>query len=515
MGKEQAKPGKPQRKSLIDLAKYSIDPNVLKMMPKALASKYMVLPLYLNGQVLFVAMPDPQNIVAIDAIRREANIHAIIPLYADKDDIQAAIDRHYGLQERVSDIVTEIQKDRLSKGGEGGEESPDLEAMAEQAPVIKLVNHVIMRAIQEKCSDIHFEPDEKVLRVRCRQDGVLQEHYAFQKSLESSLIARIKITSGMDISEKRKPQDGRIKYKLESKQIDIRVNSLPTLYGENVVMRLLDKSSVTKTLGELGMEQSVYNNFNKLIHEPYGIFLVTGPTGSGKSTTLYAGLNTINDIHKNIVTVEDPVEYDVDLVRQTQVNTKVGLTFAAGLRAILRQDPDVIMVGEIRDTETAEIATQSALTGHLVLSTLHTNDAAGAITRLADMGIQHFLIASSVLGVLAQRLVRKICTNCKEEDKVPEAAYEELGIKDKKMKFYIGKGCDQCNDLKYMGRTAIHELFVMNEKIRNLIVAKATQGEIAAAAEEAGMKTLRQAGLELAAQGITSLEEVLKVTRQG
>jgi len=350
------------------------------------------------------------------------------------------------------------------------------------------------------------------LRVRYRIDGILRENYVFQKDLESAVVARVKITSGMDIAEKRKPQDGRMRFRLESKQIDVRVSSLPTIYGENLVLRLLDKTSVKKDLRSLGMDSEILESFGKIIQTPYGIILVTGPTGSGKSTTLYAALNTVNEIDKNIVTVEDPVEYDLELIRQTQVNPKVGLTFATGLRSILRQDPDIIMVGEIRDPETAEIAVQAALTGHLVFSTLHTNDACGAITRLMDMGIQPFLIASSVVGVLAQRLVRRICTHCKEEDVTPPALLQELGIEDSTERFYIGRGCKECHSLGYSGRVAIHELVITTPEIRNAISSRAVQSEIQQLALSQGMKMLRQAGIEKARQGITTLQEVIKAT---
>lgn len=502
-----------RKKSLIDLAKYSIEPNILSLLPKAQAAKILALPLYLNGQVLFVAMANPQDITAIDEIRRLTKIHAIIPMFAPKEDILIALDRHYGLQQRVQDIVHEIEKERIEQiSEEETKPDKDLQAIAEQAPIIKLVNHVILRAVQDKCSDIHFEPDEKVLRVRCRQDGVLQENYVFNKEMESAILARLKITAGMDIAEKRKPQDGRIRFRLESKQIDVRVSSLPTHYGENIVLRLLDKSAVRMNLTALGMDPEALEIFDKLIRYPYGIVLVTGPTGSGKSTTLYAALNAINDVSKNIVTVEDPIEYDLELIRQTQVNPKVGLTFASGLRSILRQDPDIIMVGEIRDLETAEIASQAALTGHLVFSTLHTNDACGAVTRLADMGIQPFLIASSVIGVVAQRLVRKICPHCKEKTHVPPALLQELGVEDRSTPFYAGKGCDKCNHQRYSGRIAIHELFVMTDEIRDLIVARAPQSEIAEVARKQGMKNLRDSGLNKARQGVTTLEEILKVT---
>jgi len=509
--KKDTQPG--NQKPLLDLSKYSIDPNVLKLFPKAMASKLFALPLYLNGQVLFAVMANPQDIHAIDKIRQLTKIHAIIPMFAPKEDILAAIDRHYGLQEKVTDIVHEIQKEQLEQviAEPVKEAQADLQTMAEQAPVIKLVNHVILRAVQDRCSDIHFEPDERVLRVRCRQDGILQENYVFQKEMQSAILARIKITAGMDIAEKRKPQDGRIRFHLESKQIDVRVSSLPTQYGENIVLRLLDKTAVRMTLPELGMDGETLERFHKLIKVPYGIILVTGPTGSGKSTTLYASLNAINSVEKNIVTVEDPIEYDLELIRQTQVNPKVGLTFATGLRAILRQDPDIIMVGEIRDMETAEIAAQSALTGHLVFSTLHTNTACGAITRLTDMGIQPFLIASSVVGVLAQRLVRKICDHCRHEIKVPPALLQEFGLP-MHTPFYEGKGCDRCQQMKYHGRTTIHELAIISDEIREMIISRTSEEEIFKIARKQGMKTLRESGIEKAKQGITSLEEVIKVT---
>ncbi|MCB9799393.1 MAG: type II/IV secretion system protein [Candidatus Omnitrophica bacterium] len=503
----------PVKKPLINVIQHVVEPKVLQLIPKNLASKYALIPLYQNGEVLFVAMADPKDIHAIDAVRRSTKIHAIIPTYAPKQDVLAAIDRNYGLQEKMHDILRDVQKERMEEGVlPAGESEKQEKINAEQAPVIKLVNHLFMQAIQDRCSDIHIEPDERVLRVRCRKDGVLHENFVFQKDLESAIIARIKIAAGMDIAEKRKPQDGRIRFNLESKQIDVRVSSLPTLYGENIVMRLLDKSTVKIDLQGLGMKPSILSGFDQLIRSPHGILLVTGPTGSGKSTTLYAGLNTINDIEKNIVTVEDPIEYDLELIRQTQINPKVGLTFASGLRSILRQDPDVIMVGEIRDQETAEIAIQAALTGHLVLSTLHTNDACGAITRLQDMGIQPFLISTAIIGVLAQRLVRTICKDCKEVYKPPVELLQDLGIGDEQTVFYEGKGCKSCDQKKYIGRTAIHELLIISPEIRDMVTARKPQSEISAMALQQGMCTLREAGLEKARQGITTLQEVLKAT---
>ncbi len=507
-------PGRASIKPLIDVAKCVIDPVILKLIPKDLAAKYSLIPLYQNAQVLFVAMADPKDIKAIDEIRHRTQLHAIIPLFAPKEDILSAIDHHYGLQERVQDILREVQKEKLEEGEDPNsqEKAQDLQAMAAQAPVIKLVNHLLLQAVHEKASDIHMEPDEKVLRVRYRIDGILRENFVFEKELESAIIARIKISSGLDIAEKRKPQDGRMRFRLESRQIDVRVSSLPTIYGENIVLRLLDKSSVKKDLKSLGMDSAILEPFEKLIQTPYGIMLVTGPTGSGKSTTLYAALNTVNEIDKNIVTVEDPVEYDLELIRQTQVNAKVGLTFAAGLRSILRQDPDIIMVGEIRDPETAEIAVQAALTGHLVFSTLHTNDACGAVVRLTDMGIQPFLIASSVVGVLAQRLVRKLCTHCKEPFVPPAVLLNELNLDDQNAHFFMGRGCKECRNLGYSGRTAIYELLIITPEIRDLITARAAQSDILRIALQQGMKLLRHAGLEKAKAGLTSLQEVIKAT---
>jgi len=472
-----------------NLKDFFVEPDVLKLIPKPVAVKHTLLPLFLHGEVLHISMANPKDLTAIDEIRRSTKVRAIIPHASSKEDLLESIDRNYGSLDNVHDIVQEIEKEKMEQGvGFQMGQQEDLAAIAEQAPIIKLVNHVIMQAIHEKISDIHFEPDEKLLRVRFRKDGVLQENHQFQKELESAILARVKIISGMDIAEKRKPQDGRIKIVLESKKIDIRVSSLPTLYGENIVLRLLDKSVVSPKLED-------------------------GPTGSGKSTTLFAGLSEINDMEKNIVTIEDPIEYDMHLIRQTQVNPKIGLTFATGLRSILRQDPDVVMVGEIRDKETAEIAIQAALTGHLVLSTLHTNDACGAITRLIDMGIPPYLIASSVVGVLAQRLVRKLCENCKQPIEVPDTLVKELGVSQKKPVFYEGKGCKQCRDFKYAGRTSIHELVVVTDSMRELITRQASEAELSAQARKQGMKDLRESGVEKALRGVTSLEEVLKATR--
>jgi len=511
--KKSASPGKDP---VLDLAQHVISLDVLKLIPQAAAIKHTLLPLYREDEILHVAMVDPKDLFVIDEMRRITQVRAVIPHAFSRPEILSAIDRCYHKQHNVQDIVQEIHKEKLEAGEIAALASAvrrdDLASMAEQAPVIKLVNQMILHAIHDNVSDIHFEPEEDKFRVRFRLDGILQESYTFKKDIESAILARVKITSGMDIAERRKPQDGRMKMVLESKTIDVRVSSLPTLYGENIVLRLLDKTSVSKDLKDLGMEGRILKDFSRLIRYPYGVLLVTGPTGSGKSTTLYAALSTINDMEKNIVTVEDPIEYNIELVRQTQVNPKIGLTFASGLRSILRQDPDVIMVGEIRDLETAEIAVQAALTGHLVLSTLHTNDATGAVTRLTDMGIQPFLISSSVIGILAQRLIRKLCAHCKAPAATPENLLAELGVSDKRAVFYDAKGCEKCRHTKYSGRTSIHEFFVMTDEIRELITKRASELEIRSVAQKQGMKTLREAGLEKARLGITSIEEVLDVT---
>jgi type II secretion system protein E len=386
-----------------------------------------------------------------------------------------------------------------------------LEKEAEQAPVVKLVNMILIQAVKDKASDIHIEPDEDKLRVRFRIDGILHEVSTPPKNLQGVVISRIKILSKMDIAESRKPQDGRMQLRMENKRLDVRVNSFPTIHGENIVMRLLDKSSVLLGLQDLGIAGKDFEELNKLIHLPYGIILVTGPTGSGKTTTLYSSLATINSMELNIITVEDPVEYELPLIRQTQVNPKAGLTFATGLRAILRQDPDVIMVGEIRDKETADIAVQASLTGHLVFSTLHTNDAPSALPRLIDMGVETFLLATSIYGILAQRLVRAICKDCKEPYQPTAELLKELGIKEKAA-FYKGKGCPACKGSGYAGRMGIYELLIMSEQLRKMVVARASTDEIRAEARKEGMRTLREDGLEKAKAGITTIEEVLRVT---
>lgn len=494
----------------MDISNYLIDPKVLELVPENFARKNLLIPLFKIGDTLTVAMVDPMDVFALDELRLKVRCEVESVVVAEKD-LLMALDQYYGAKGTMEEVVKSIDKAKL--GLKEGEEPElkTLEGLVEEAPVVKLVNLMIMEAINAGASDIHIEPDENILRTRYRVDGILHEVTSPPKHLQSAVVSRIKILSGMDIAEKRVPQDGRFQLKLENRQIDCRVSTVPTVYGENVVIRLLDLTSILLGLGELGLSPEALSVYEKLIRKSYGIILVTGPTGSGKTTTLYSSLNTINSPEKNIITIEDPIEYRLELVRQMQVNPKAGLTFANGLRSILRQDPDIIMVGEIRDLDTAEISIQAALTGHLVFSTLHTNDAPGAITRLVDMGVEPFLIASSIIGVVAQRLVRKICQDCKEPY-VP-SFLKNMGLSEK-TKFFRGKGCKKCMNTGYRGRLGIFELMIPNDQIRALAVAKASATEIRKAALKSGMVTMRDDGVEKVKSGITTLEEVLRVTQE-
>lgn len=497
----------------MDLSDYLIDASVIKLVPESLAHKYKLIPLFKIEETLTVAMADPRDINALDQVRLQSKCE-VEPVLATETAIKNAIDQYYSVGAGVEEVIKQMDEVK-SKAKDRVISKEELARIAEDAPVIKLVNLIFIQAVKDKASDIHIEPEEKLLRVRYRIDGVLHEGVKPPKSLEAAITSRIKVLAKMDIAEKRKPQDGRIQLKMQGRDIDLRVSSFPTVYGENIVIRLLDKTSVLLGLAELGMRSATLEVYDKLIKRPFGIILVTGPTGCGKTTTLYASLSIINSAEKNIITIEDPVEYQLNMIRQTQINPKAGLTFASGLRSILRQDPDIIMVGEVRDIETAEIAIQAALTGHLVFSTLHTNDAAGALTRLIDMGIEPFLISSSIIGVLAQRLVRVICPKCKEKLIPTEAMLEDLQLKRADdIAFYRGKGCPHCRDTGYIGRTGIFELLVINDDIKKLIIAKAPVDEIKKEAIASGMKTLRDDGIEKALAGVTSVEEALRVTHE-
>ncbi|MDD5432127.1 MAG: type II secretion system ATPase GspE [Candidatus Omnitrophica bacterium] len=494
----------------IDLSDYLIDPDVIKFIPESIAMKYRVVPLFKIGDSLTIAMADPQDIIAMDEIRIKSGLSSIDVVLSTEEMIQRIIDQYYGSIGSTQELIKGLTEEKMEEQLKQGKRLSDI---AEEAPVIKLVNLIIMQAVKERASDIHIEPGESSVLIRFRVDGILHEAQNIPKHLQSALCSRVKIMAKMDISQTRIPQDGRIQLKMENKNLDLRVSTFPTMHGENIVLRILDKTSVLLGLAELGFQELDLKAFDKLIKHPNGIILVTGPTGSGKTTTLYAALSTINDIGKNIITIEDPVEYEIPLIRQTQVNVQAGLTFANGLRSILRQDPDIVMVGEIRDKETAEIAIQASLTGHLVLSTLHTNDAASSLTRLLDMGIEPYLIASSVIGILAQRLVRVICPKCKVNYTPSEEVIKDLNIEEK-VEFSRGKGCMHCKNTGYMGRKGIFELLVINDEIKNLVTAKANAAQIKKVAVSNGMRTLYEDGIEKIKKGITTAEEVLRVTEE-
>ena len=495
----------------VDLSDYLIDPEVIKLIPESLAKKHKAVPLFKIAETLTVAMVDPQDIAAIDQIRKKSNAGSVEPVLSTPDMIQKVIDQYYGALGGVDELVKNFAKED-SKGVEAN--SQDLAAIAEDVPVIKLANLIIAQAVKDRASDIHIEPAENNILIRYRIDGILHKIRELPRHLQNALASRIKVMASMDIAETRRAQDGRIQLKAENKNLDLRVSFFPTIYGENIVIRILDKSSVLLGLAELGLSSENLQAFDKIIRKPNGIILVTGPTGSGKTTTLYGALSAINSNEKNIITIEDPVEYELNLIRQTQVNPKAGVTFANGLRNILRQDPDIIMVGEIRDKETADVAIQASLTGHLVFSTLHTNDAVSALTRLLDMKIETFLLSTSIVAVLAQRLVRAICLKCKEEYIPSEAVLKGLKLAEK-IKFYKGKGCRRCKDTGFAGRIGIFELLLIDEQIRNMIIEKASAGEIKKKAIASGMKTLYEDGMDKVKSGITTIEEVLRGTEEG
>jgi general secretion pathway protein E len=460
------------------------------------------LPLRMDGSVLVLAMADPLDVESIHAVRTVTGL-AVRPEIALEGDLMEALERYYGEEEQREDEFIR---------GEGEEEQADLEHlrdMASEAPVIRMVNAMIAQAVEKRASDIHIEPFEKEFRVRYRVDGVLQAQEAPPKELKAAIISRLKLMARLNIAERRLPQDGRIKIKTLGREVDLRVSTLPTLYGESVVMRLLDRSAGDfYDLRNLGFDDHMLARMEHFTALPHGIFLVTGPTGSGKSTTLYSALKRINDGLRKIITIEDPVEYQLDGINQIHVNTQIGLTFATGLRHIVRQDPDVIMVGEIRDRETADVAIRSALTGHFVYSTLHTNDAPSAITRLTDMGVENYLICSSVVAVLAQRLVRLICPRCRRPDG------ERLSPSGQTVPHFRGAGCDACFGTGYVGRVGIFEMMELNDSIRKLIMSGADASDLTVAARGNGMRNLREDGWLKVAQGVTTADEVMRVTQE-
>ncbi len=483
------------------------DKELLSALPEQIVRRHKIIPIKKEGNKLVVAMADPLNVVAVDDIRLITGCF-IEPVAANERDIEAVIQKYYGLpqlEKAFKDIeVMEPEKIQLE---------PE-DTLVDEGPVVRMVNTIITQAITEQASDVHIEPGDENVRVRYRIDGMLQEVMALPRKSRGALVSRIKILSDLNIAERRIPQDGRIQIKYNEREVDLRVSTMPTVFGEKVVIRLLDKSARILQVEQLGFQAGNREGLNNILKNSYGMVLVTGPTGSGKSTTLYAILKSLSTPEKNVITVEDPVEYILDGVNQTQINPKVGLTFATGLRSILRQDPDIIMVGEIRDRETAAIAVQAATTGHLVLSTLHTNDAAGAVTRMIDMGVEPFLVASSVLGVVAQRLIRICCRNCREPYLLPPDAPERgfIGLPaGSEITLYKGKGCSHCNGTGYRDRISIQEVLQITPKIRELVNQRASADEIKRQAVAEGMVTLKEDGVQKALQGLTTIQEVLRV----
>ncbi|MBI5789431.1 MAG: type II secretion system ATPase GspE [Candidatus Schekmanbacteria bacterium] len=500
----------------LPLAEFSdTQPIGIRFNPKFI-QQHRFFPLEMNGNELSVLMADPLDLATINAIKLASGCQIIRVYLGKESDINAAYERFYGSGTSTMEKIIEgiSDADLQFASGEDSEDVEHLKDMAQEAPVIKLVNLLITKAIEGSASDIHVESFEDDLKVRYRIDGILYDTESPPKRLQSAIISRVKIMAKMNIAERRLPQDGRIRLRVMGKKIDLRVSTIPTIHGESVVMRILDRSSTLLELTDLGFPESTRQKFETLIRKPHGIVLVTGPTGSGKTTTLYAALCKLNSPDKKIITVEDPIEYQINGINQIQVKPKIGLTFSSGLRSIVRQDPDIMMVGEIRDLETAEIAIQSALTGHMVFSTLHTNDAPGAITRLLDMGVEHYLAASCLEGVLAQRLVRVICPSCKEKTLMEKQALTDMGFKvSNDITICKGRGCRECNFTGYRGRIGIYEMLVVNEEIRQLILEKTSASVIRHKALSQGMLTLLDDGWHKVMAGSTTLEEVLRVTQ--
>ena len=533
----------------VKISKMEINPSVIKLIPSSLSKKYFIIPIKRMGPKLTLAMADPSNIVVIDEIKFMTGFN-VEPVVASETEIIDAIKKYYGGGGSVAGLgsisfdaadydLNEIKGDVLGDGISLDDDVVDVEdfdklvhgavdnvevvesqnledSMDMEGPIIKIVNGILIKAIKLGASDIHFEPYERTFRVRYRIDGVLRRDMSLPIQIKNAMTSRLKIMAKLDIAEKRLPQDGRIKLRTgKGREMDFRVSSIPTLFGEKVVLRLLDKSALQLDMTKLGFEESSLADLKGAIHKPVGMILVTGPTGSGKTTTLYSALSELNKETDNIITAEDPIEYNFMGINQVQMHEEIGLTFASALRSFLRQDPDIIMVGEIRDFETAQIAVQAALTGHLVLSTVHTNDAPGTVNRLIDMGIEPFLISSAVILILAQRLIRKICMDCREPVKVHPQLLIDLGIPPDEVKsfqVYKGKGCSICNNTGYKGRLGLYEVMPMKEEVKELVLSRASNSEIKKEAIRLGMKTLRQSGITKIKDGVTTIEEVLRST---
>ena len=505
----------------VNLTRLRVPEEVMSIVPREMAKANKLVPIARLDGKLFVAMADPTNVLAVDDLKRRVQLE-IVPMIATE---RAVLDTLAGVHGagNMSQVLRQVSEE-AAQGAESVEvqsakrEEIDLDRLAhdsEDAPVIKIVNLILAQAVKEKASDIHIEPFQNTLKLRYRIDGELIPAESPPKALQLAITSRIKILAGLNIAERRVPQDGRFRIRVLGKEIDLRISILPTAHGEKIVIRILDKASLSGSIDQMGMDSDTLEKFKKAIDAPHGMILVTGPTGSGKTTTLYSVLHELNSPQYNIVTVEDPIEYEVAGINQVAVRADIGLDFSSALRSILRQDPDIVMVGEIRDNETADIAVKAALTGHQVLSTLHTNDAAGAITRLDDMGIEPFLISSSILMTCAQRLVRRVCPNCKEQFVPEQETLQKLNLtENKEAVFYHGSGCDRCKGRGYTGRAALIEALPVSEAIRRLIIKRASAAVLKNQAVTEGMKTLRQVGIEKALEGVTTLEEIWRVTAE-
>jgi len=508
--------GRQLRIGTLRLSDVELNPEVVKIIPVDIARKFNVIPITRLGKTLVVAISDPNNIYVLDAIKFITGC-SIQPVISPEKAIQKAIDTYYQDNTGIDEILKGLEDDELEVIEQTDDlpSEQDLQSQVQDKPLVRLVDGIITDAIRKGASDIHIESYEKRIRVRYRVDGILNEMAPLPFRYRAAIISRVKIMADLDISERRLPQDGRIKVKIGDRTVDIRLSVLPAIYGEKVVMRILDPRSLMVDLTRLGFPDRGLEDFTRAINLPYGMVLVTGPTGSGKTTTLYSALKLLNNPDVNILTAEDPIEFNFDGINQVQVKPDIGLTFATCLRSFLRQDPDIIMVGEIRDEETAEIAIRSALTGHLVFSTLHTNDAASTINRLIDMGVPNYLVASAVRLIMAQRIVRRICSSCKEEVKVSATALEMLGITEaeaRTMKFYKEKGCPECNNTGFSGRTGLFEVLPINTEIEKMILDGDSSHTIKEKSIENGMLTLRDAGIEKLKAGVTTVEEVLAET---
>ena len=497
----------------ITLESLVIDPSIVDLVPLTVAKKHQLIPIFRIGAALTVAMVDPLDVIALDELKYITNLK-INRVVATTMTIKTAIEQYYSVKDSMAEVLKDIGDEDIGPVDLKQAEVEAEAAAASEAPMIKLVNLLIIQAVKEKASDIHIEPDEKKLRIRYRINGILKEETSPPLNLHSGIVSRLKVMAQMDVSEKRIPQDGRFAMKVGSFDVDVRASTLPTIHGEKAVLRILDRRNLLLGFPNLGFDKRTYREYESVIRKPEGLILITGPTGSGKTTTLYATLEDIKSIEKNIITIEDPVEYSLPLINQVQINEKAGLSYASTLRSILRQNPDIIMVGEIRDSETAQMAVRSALTGHLVLSTLHTNDAPGAVARMLDMGVEPYLLSTCLLGVLAQRLMRTVCPSCAVPDKVPESILEVLELDNKAdNKIMRGEGCQECGNSGYLGRIGIYEFLPVDNRVREMILAGESSARIKQHACSRGMQTLWEQARSKLIQGQTTYKEVVRVAK--